>query len=69
MPTTTTNRVIDAEDYFSTFEMELAEPIMSEEFDVLPKDESLSWEEEWDFLNRHERRMWGKPSGKPRYKK
>jgi hypothetical protein len=69
MPTITTTHVIDADDFFTTFEKELTEPIPGEEFDVLPKDESLSWEEEWDFLNRHERRMWGKPTGKPRYKK
>lgn len=69
MPTINTTRVIDAEDFFSTFEKELTEPIEGEEFDVLPKDETLSWDEEWANMNRRERRMWGKPTGKPRYKK
>jgi hypothetical protein len=57
---------IDAEDYFTTLEMELAEPI--KDFDVLPEDETLSWEEQWVLLDRRARR-WGKPNGKPRYKK
>jgi hypothetical protein len=59
---------IDAEDYFTTLEMELAEPIKDEDFDVLPEDETLSWEEQWVLLDRRARR-WGKPNGKPRYKK
>jgi hypothetical protein len=67
--TSNTTRVIDAEDYLTSLEMELREPIPGEEFDVLPEDETLSWEKEWDFMNRQERRMWGKPTGKPRYKK
>ena len=68
MPTSTTH-VIEAEDYFSTFEIGLAKPIAGEQFDILPEDETLTWEEEWLLLNRRERRMWGKPTGKPRYKK
>jgi len=69
MPKTTTIPRIDAEDFFSTLEKDLAEPIPGEEFDVLPDDERLSWGEEFALLNRRDRRMWGKPSGKPRYKK
>jgi len=61
--------VIEAEDYFTSLEMVLTEPIAGEQFDVLPEDETLSWDEEWAHLNRRDRRMWGKPSGKPRYKK
>jgi hypothetical protein len=59
---------IAADDFFSTLEKELAEPIPGEEFDVLPEDEALSWEEQWVLLDRRARR-WGKPEGKPRYKK
>jgi hypothetical protein len=61
--------MIGPEDYLSSLEMELRKPIPGEEFDILPEDETLSWEEEWMLLNRRERRMWGKPTGKPRYKK
>ena len=61
--------MIGPEDYLTSLEMELREPIPGEEFDILPEDETLSWEEEWMLLNRRERRMWGKPTGKPRYKK
>ena len=61
--------IIPADDFMSTLEKELTEPIPGEEFDVLHEDETLSWEEEWMLLNRRERRMWGKPTGKPRYKK
>jgi hypothetical protein len=69
MTKVTTISRIAAEDYFTTLEMELAEPIPGEDFDILPEDETLSWEEEWVLLNRRDRRMWGKPNGKPRYKK
>jgi hypothetical protein len=61
--------VIPADDFFSTLEKELSEPIPGEDFDVLPEDSRLSWSEEFALLNRRDRRMWGKPSGKPRYKK
>lgn len=61
--------MIGPEDYLSSLEMELRKPIPGEEFDILLEDETLSWEEEWMLLNRRERRMWGKPAGKPRYKK
>jgi hypothetical protein len=64
----TINRIA-ADDFFSTLEMELAEPIEGEDFDVLPEDSRLSWDEEFALLNRRDRRMWGKPTGKPRYKK
>jgi hypothetical protein len=59
--TNTTTRVIDADDFFSTFEKELTEPIPGEQFDivvVLPRTRDHA-----------ERRVWGKPTGKPRYKK
>jgi len=61
--------VIPADDFMSTLEMELAEPIKDEDFDVLPEDVRLSWGEEFALLNRRDKRMWGKPTGKPRYKK
>ena len=61
--------VIPADDFFSTLEKELAEPIPGEEFDFLPEDERLSWGEEFALPNRRDKRMWGKPTGKPRYKK
>jgi hypothetical protein len=60
---------IAADDFFSTLEVELAEPIPGEEFDFLPEDERLSWGEEFALLNRRDKREWGKPSGKPRSKK
>ena len=64
--TSNTTHVIDADDFFSTFEKELTEPIPGEEFDVLPKDESLSWEVGFSkFCRRLKRRQ----ASKARYKK
>lgn len=60
--------VIDADDFFSTFEKELTEPVPGEEFDVLPEDSTLSWDEEWALICRRENR-WGRPVQKPRAKK
>lgn len=69
MPKTTISRIA-ADDFYSTsMVIGLAEPIEGEDFDVLPVDTRMSWGEEFALLNRRDRRMWGKPNGKPRYKK
>jgi hypothetical protein len=60
--------VIDPDDFFSTFERELSEPVTGEEFDVLPEDSTPSWDEEWALICRRENRC-GRPVRKPRAKK
>lgn len=58
--------MIGPEDYLTSLEMELREPIPGEEFDILPEVETLSWEVGFSkFCRRLKRRQ----ASKARYKK
>ena len=58
--------MIGPEDYLTSLEMELREPIPGEEYDIIPVDEiNPSWEEEFSkFCRRLKRRQAAKARSK-----